>query len=253
MQSMEERRNKIVEIVNQEGSVGLKKLKKAFSNVSEMTLRRDLEYLDQQKKIIRVHGGAKSVEVLIGTDDLFMRRSTRNLEAKKIIAQKAVDLLNQNTSIFLDSGTTTTELARIFPDDSFLIHTNSVSCVFELAKLRKAQVNMIGGRLNPFSLCLDGVRSMVDLSDINFQIAFLGVTGYIGSWGFTCGSEDEAELKKMVVRRSEKVVLLMDHHKVGVSSTYTFVRPEEVDVIISDSGLDEKSKKEFERKNIIVL
>lgn len=253
MQSMDARRNKIVDIVNQEGSVGLKKLRDLFGNVSEMTLRRDLEYLDQQKRIIRVHGGAKSVEVLIGTDDLFFKRSTRNEEEKKEIAKKAVEILNQNTSVFLDSGTTTTELARIFPDDSFLIYTNSVSCALELAKLRKAQVNMIGGRLNPFSLCLDGVRSLIDLEDINFQMAFLGVTGYITGRGFTCGSEEEAELKKLVVRKSEKIVLLMDHHKVGVTSTFTFAKPEEVNMVISDKLLDEKTKKEFERKNIIVL
>ena len=74
--NMEQRRRQMLDLINREGSVSFGQLKAAFSPVSEMTLRRDLEYLDRQKRIIRTHGGARSAEVLVGTDDLYLRRST---------------------------------------------------------------------------------------------------------------------------------------------------------------------------------
>ncbi len=253
MNTMKKRREKIVELINEEGTVSLKKLKESFAQVSEMTLRRDLEYLDQKKEIIRVHGGAKSVEILFGTDDLYMRRSTRNLEEKKEIAQKAIVLLNDNMALFLDSGTTLTEVAKIFPDNHYMIFTNSLTVIAELAKLKKPKINMIGGTLNPFSLSLDGVRSIAELENINFQTAFIGVSGYIQSRGFTTGSQEDAELKRRVINKSEKVVLLMDSQKVGITSNFTFAKVDEIDVIITDESLDEESRKEFESKNILIL
>ena len=125
--NMEQRREKIVSLINREGSVSFTKLKENFHQVSEMTLRRDLEYLDRNKRIIRTHGGARSVEVLIGTDDLYLKRTTRNADEKKIIAEKAVSLVQENTTIFLDSGSTCTEFARHMPDGPYMIFTTSLS------------------------------------------------------------------------------------------------------------------------------
>ena len=106
--SMQERRDAIAQFVTAEGSVTFGQLKKAFSNVSEMTLRTDLKALDEARRIVRTHGGARSVEYVVGTDDLLLNRSTRNVEAKALIARKAKGLVRPDSTIFLDSGTTTT-------------------------------------------------------------------------------------------------------------------------------------------------
>lgn len=249
---MEQRREKMVKKINREGSVSFTQLKETFHHVSEMTLRRDLEYLDRNKRIIRIHGGAKSVDVLIGTDDLFFKRSTRNASEKKIIADKAVALLQENSTIFLDSGSTCTEFSRACPDGTYMIFTNGVSCALELARLQRAQIHMIGGKLNPFSLCVHGAMTLRDLENINFQSVFLGVTGYISTRGFTCGSEEECELKRSVIRRAEKVILLMDTQKVGITSTFTFADLDDVHSLVSDGKLPDKTRKEFERHNITV-
>ena len=240
----------MVELINKEGSVSFTKLKSIFRQVSEMTLRRDLEYLDRSKRIIRIHGGAKSVDVLIGTDDLFLKRSTRNAAEKKQIAEKAVKLMRENTTIFLDSGSTCTEFSRVCPDGPYMIFTNGISCALELARLQRAQVHLIGGKLNPFSLCANGAMTLRDLENINFQAAFLGVTGYIHTRGFTCGAEEECEMKRSVIRRAEKVILLMDTQKVGITSTFTFADLEDVDAVVTDGSLPDKTRKEFERNNI---
>ena len=113
--NMSQRREKMVEMINRERSVSFAQLKQFFHPASDMTLRRDLEYLDREKRIIRTHGGARSVEVLAGTDDLYLRRSTRNAAGKRAIAQKAAALLQPNAAIFLDSGTTCTEFAKVIP------------------------------------------------------------------------------------------------------------------------------------------
>jgi DeoR family transcriptional regulator, aga operon transcriptional repressor len=251
--NMEQRREKIVSLVNREGSVSFAKLKETFRQVSEMTLRRDLEYLDTSKRIIRTHGGARSVEVLIGTDDLYLKRTTRNADEKKLIAEKAVSLLHENTTIFLDSGSTCTEFARHIPDGPYMIFTTSLSGALELARLQQAQVHLIGGHMNAPSLSLKGAMTVRDLAMINFHTAFIGVTGYIQSRGFTCGSTEECELKRTAMAHSEKSVMLMDAQKVGVTSTFTFAEAEDADVVVSDGALDEKTLREFERAGVIVL
>ena len=124
---MEQRRNQIVELVNRKGSISFAQLKEAFPSVSEMTLRTDLKALDEARRVVRVHGGVKSVEQVVGTDDLLSRRSARNAEAKQIIAEKATALLRPNTTLFLDSGSTATAVARCIPDQPMLIYTSGLS------------------------------------------------------------------------------------------------------------------------------
>ncbi|HPJ03643.1 MAG TPA: DeoR/GlpR family DNA-binding transcription regulator [Candidatus Limiplasma sp.] len=243
----------LAEKINTLGSVSFSTIKEAFPNVSDMTLRRDLEYLDQMKQIIRIHGGAKSVDVVIGTDDLYNKRIIRNAEAKMLIARKALQLLNDNTSVFMDSGSSTTEFAKVFPDGRYLVFTSGISCALELSRLAETQVYMVGGKINSFSLSVNGSRSLTFLDNISFQTAFLGVTGYIHGRGFTCGSEEDCELKRAVIRKSEKVIALMDSKKVGISSTFTFANLDDVDVVVSDGELSEEAQREFHEANIEII
>lgn len=251
--NMNQRRERIVQLVNGGGSVSFSTLKKEFPQISEMTLRRDLEYLDQAKQLIRTHGGARSVEVLVGTDDLLPRRTQRNAQEKQQIAVKAAQLLQENTTVFLDSGSTCTELARAFPDGPYMIFTTSVGCAAELARLQQPQVHMLGGQINASSLSVNGAATLEWLSHINFDIAFMGVTGYIQSRGFTCGSEEECAVKRAVIQRADRVVLLMDASKVGVTSSFTFADADRVSILVTDGMLDEKTERHLTACGIQVL
>ena len=188
MDAMEMRRNAIAELVNKHGTVSFSQIKEQFPNVSEMTLRTDLKALDAAKEIVRIHGGAKSVQLVIGTDDYLTRRSVRNIQAKQEIAKKAKQLILPDTAIFLDSGSTTTELARIFPDQSNLIYTTGLSCATELANLTKPVIMLTGGQLNRYSISMYGISAIRELEQVNFHQTFLGVTGYSMKAGFTCGN-----------------------------------------------------------------
>lgn len=249
---MENRRNAIVELVNSKGNISFAQLKEAFPQVSEMTLRTDLKALDQMRKIVRVHGGAKSVNMVIGTDGLLGLRTARNADAKELIAQKAVQLLRPNTTFYLDSGSTTTALARLVPDDSYLIFTNSVSCVTELSRLKVPRVTMPGGVLNCYSMSLCGTQSIQAVQKTNFDLMFLGVTSYSDGLGFSCGVEEESFLKQAVMGRSEQVVVLMDSSKIGLKSTYTICDLEDVDIVISDGNLPESFLEACRHHNVTV-
>lgn len=237
MDAMEQRRNAIVDLVNQSGNISFAQLKKKFPQISEMTLRTDLKALDEAKRIVRVHGGAKSVDVVIGTDDMLSRRLVRNIEAKQLIAQKALGFIRKDTTIFLDSGSTTTALASNMPDQSNLIYTNSLTCAAELSRLREPAVHMMGGTMNRYSMSVCGVHTIQGVLRINFDQVFMGVTGYCDQTGFTCGVDEEAVLKKAVMNQAGQRIVLMDSSKVGVKSTYSICGLKDVDVIISDGSL----------------
>ena len=86
---MEQRRNQIVELVNRKGSISFAQLKEAFPSVSEMTLRTDLKALDEARRVVRVHGGVKSVEQVVGTDDLLSRRAARNADGNHVLHENS--------------------------------------------------------------------------------------------------------------------------------------------------------------------
>ena len=112
MDSMDTRRKQIVELVNRLGYVRFIQIKENFPNVSEMTLRTDLKALDQEKKIVRIHGGAKSVQLVIGTDDYLNNRSIRNQDEKEEIALEASGARNVSTWGLLHNGRSTAFVRR---------------------------------------------------------------------------------------------------------------------------------------------
>jgi len=251
--SVKERQNMIEQIVNREGFISFAKLQEYFPNLSDMTLRRDLEHLDKSFRIIRVHGGARSINVAIGTDDQYTRRSIRNVDKKQEIAKKAVSILHPNTSIFIDSGTNTTEFCKIFPDESYLIFTSGLSCAVELSKLTKPKIHIMGGVLNSMSLSINGPETYSYVENVNFYMAFIGCRGFSSNCGFTCGVEEEAKLKKTIISKAGKVVILMDSSKVGIIETFSFASLKDIDIVISDSELDENTRREFAMNNIQVI
>ena len=250
MDTMEQRRNTIVDLVNQSGNISFAQLKKKIPQISEMTLRTDLKALDEAKRIVRVHGGAKSVDVVVGTDDMLSRRQVRNIEAKQMITQKALQFIRKDTTIFLDSGSTTTMLASCMPDQSNLIYTNSLTCAAELSRLTQPSVHVLGGKMNRYSMSVCGIRTVQEAERINFDQAFMGVTSYCESTGFNCGVDEEAFLKKMVMRQAEQRILLMDSSKIGVKSTYSFCSLGDVDIIISDDNLPEEFREDCKKHGI---
>ena len=252
MDTMEQRRNRIVDFINTRASITFAELKEAFPDVSDMTLRTDLKVLDEEAKIVRVHGGAKAVTAVLGNDDRLSLREVRNIGEKELVVSKALSLIRPDTTIFLDSGSTTTMLARALPDQPMMIFTASLTVAMELSRLEHPDVFVIGGTLNRNSRSMYGQTSVEQLGRVRFDQAFLGVTGY-DDRGFNCGHAEENALKRYVVSHTENNVLLMDSSKVGKSSTFTFATPDQVDIVISDDDLPDSFLAMCERESIEVL
>lgn len=253
MDTMETRRNAIVDMINENGTVSFIQLKAAFPHVSEMTLRTDLKVLDEARRILRIHGGAKSVQVLIGTDDFLNRKSVRNIPQKQKIAEKALSLLRPDTTIFLDSGSTTTAFAKQFPDQSNLIYTTGLSCATELSNLSRPTVMLPGGKLNRYSQSVFGFSAIKELEGVNFHQAFLGITGYHTAAGFSCGIRDEAILKQTAARQSDQVIVLMDSSKLDVKCSFNICGLRDIDMIVSDGMLPEDFLAQCRKYQVEVL
>lgn len=253
MDTMEQRRNAIVEFINEKGNITFAQLEKKFPNVSQMTLRTDLKSLDEMRKIVRVHGGAKSVEVILGTDDYIWQRAVRNVEEKEIIAKKVIKFIRPNITVFLDSGSTTTALAKIWPDQPDFIFTSSMACAMELSKLKQPTVFVVGGELNKYSMSVCGLQAIESIRKVNFDLAVLGVTSYSTDAGFSCGVLMESYLKQAVIRQSAEKIVLMDSFKTEKKSTFQICWLKEVDMVISDQNISSNFQMECEEAGVGLL
>ncbi|MEG2702538.1 MAG: DeoR/GlpR family DNA-binding transcription regulator, partial [Clostridia bacterium] len=149
-------------------------------------------------------------------------------------------------------GTTMMEFARVFPDDKYHVITYSISSIIELARLSNPQVIMLGGRLNRFNLSTIDSRNRLDLEKMNFEVAFIAVSGYSKEQGFTCGMETDDELRYAAIRKAKKVVMLMDSSKVNRVFPITYATLEDIDVLISDDGLDAETAAYMRSKGVEV-
>ena len=252
METMDERRDAIVALVNEKSNITFAELKKRFPQVSDMTIRTDLKALDEAKRIVRVHGGAKSVEQVIGNDDLLGKRAVRNVEAKQLIAEKAIKLIRPNTTVFIDSGSTTTLMANLFPDVQCVIFTNSLSCGIELSKLTKARVYMVGGLLNRNSLSVVGYSALKEMDPVNYDMAFLGATSYDDQLGFTCESAEDNAIKRMAISKSVQNIILMDASKLGRRGSFTIGQLNEVTDVVMDGNVPDDFRQSCARNNVML-
>lgn len=252
METMDERRDAIVALVNEKSNITFAELKKRFPQVSDMTIRTDLKALDEAKRIVRVHGGAKSVEQVIGNDDLLGKRAVRNVEAKQLIAEKAIKLIRPNTTVFIDSGSTTTLMANLFPDVQCVIFTNSLSCGIELSKLTKARVYMVGGLLNRNSLSVVGYSALKEMDPVNYDMAFLGATSYDDQLGFTCESAEDNAIKRMAISKSVQNIILMDASKLGRRGSFTIGQLNEVTDVVMDGNVPDDFRQSCVRNNVML-
>ena len=232
-----ERIEVIRDLVAKEGKVTLEGLTERFPNVSSMTLRRDLTFLENRGEVLRVRGGAVSVSEVAKVTELGLNsRSFQNAELKKQISEKAIKYIEPNVSVFIDSGSTMLAFVKRLPDLYYNVITNGLSVALELCRRNMPNVTLLGGSVSHQNLSTSGGFSSEMLSRVNIEIAFVAATAFEEGAGFTCGSPTENELKRFVMQSARKKILLLDSSKVGRAMPYTFARAEDADLIVSDEG-----------------
>ena len=241
-------------LMDKRGRLTLEQLDECFPDVSQMTLRRDLYLLEQQGKIIRVRGGAMSVkEVQKISGEAYTKKTTINSDEKIIIAQKAASLIDENTSVFLDGGTTAMYLAKEIPDINIHVFTNGLAVAIELVQKKNVNVTMIGGQVMRDNLSTASPVAKTYFDNTNFEIAILSTSAFTPEQGFSCSSQIEADLLKMVRKKTKSLYMMLDSSKVGKINPYTFARFDDIDVLITDNDLPADVKELFVQKNIVVM
>lgn len=250
---MENRRKQIVSLVNQEGSVTLQQLREAFPTVSDVTLRKDLSYLDSTMQLVRTHGGAKSLPSAIGMIDNFYTRITVNTEAKNCIAQKATRLMQPNLSLYLAPGTTCIALAKVLPDIKMQIFTDGIATAMELAKYKNVDTTIFGGEVDTSALRTHSPMFFATLNSLHFDYAILSCDNYRPEYGFICCSGYSWNLLKVLREHTDKLVILLDSSKVNSVRAARFFPTEQVDMVVTDGRFDDSALKALAKANVTVL
>lgn len=244
----------IAELLDKRGKMTLEQLEEYFPNVSQMTLRRDLFQLEEEGKVIRIRGGAMSVrEVEKTSGGPYTKKTTIHTDEKIIIAQKAAELIDEGSSIFIDGGTTALYLAKELPDKNCNVFTNGLAVATELAKKKNVVVNLLGGQLIKENLSTASSFSSLYFTDTNFELAVISASAFTLENGFSCSSQVEAELLRVIAKKAKSLYMMLDSSKIGKIKPYTFARPEDINVLITDDEFPEELKEQFKARDIVVI
>jgi len=244
------RRETIIQLLTNKGSITLNELSSKFPNVSNMTLRRDLISFENNGIAIRVKGGAilaNKAEIPSGEESPFRIRENTQKEAKEIIAQKTMSYLETGRSIYMDAGSTIMTFAQILDDNYYSFVTSGINVAQKLLEKEHSTVIVLGGYANRNTLSLSGPLSTIILDTLNIDIAFISASGFTPDNHFTVSNIYEAELKKLIISKAKKVIVLMDSSKIGKSLPYTFAKSNVIDVFITEKEVSSEIKAFFEK------
>ena len=246
-----ERRERVKQIVKSRHAVRVEDLKDELG-VSTATIRRDLDELAETGELRRVHGGAISVDVH-PIEARFEAKATKQAPEKQRIAQRALELVAPDSTIYLDAGSTCLELARLLaPRSDVTVVTNSLPAIVELAG-QGPRLVVLGGELRPLSQAIVGPLSTRLLDELYVDHAFMGTFSLSLDAGLTTTDPAEAFTKERALARAREVVLLVDGSKLGSRSFAHAGRLDQLDIVITDAELDDEAATTFENAGVRVL
>jgi DeoR family fructose operon transcriptional repressor len=246
-----QRRERLRLIVESRRAARLDELSSALG-VSPATVRRDLDELARSGQVRRVHGGVVALDER-SSEPHFDAKAVVAVAEKERIAARAVELLAPDDVVYLDSGSTVLAAARLLRGWSRLtVVTNSLPAAAELAG-QGPRLIVIGGELRATSQALVGPLTRLFLDRIHVDRALMGTFALSLEEGLTTTDPTEAYTKELVLARAREVILLADSRKVGTRSLVHAGRLNDVDVLVTDAGIDDRSVRSLERRGIRVI
>lgn len=247
-----QRRDKILKKLAEFGSVSVIELSKNFE-VSVVTIRNDLSFLEKQGTLIRSHGGAISETNLIKEHSVEIKGGL-NADEKCRIAEKAAELINDNDTIILDSGTTTELIAKYIAKDKHITAmTNGLNVAVSLSKSENVALLMSGGKMRLNSLSFYGEQAENNLKLYHFDKLFLGVDGFDLSIGITTHSESEARLNRVMSSVVNEIIVVTDSSKFKKISLYKIFQADNINTLITDSGIPQEYHETLVKMGINVI
>lgn len=247
-----QRKEKIMELLREDGSAKVLNLAKLFK-VTEVTIRQDLEKLEKDGMIIREHGGAylKNIQDQVHTIPLI---NQDNLDKKGLIAQKCLDYIEPGDTIILDSGSTTTEVAKLLKGwKNLTVITNALNIALILGAEPGIEVIVTGGEFKPPTLSLTGQKAADFFKGLHAQKLFLATAGISLKAGLTYPSISDLVVKRAMIEASEITYLVADSTKMGKAAFASLGALSLIDFIITDSAIEEKHRQLFKDNEIELI
>ena len=247
-----ERRNLILEKVHEDKKVIVNVLSKEF-DVSEETIRRDLEKLEEDGHVIKSYGGAV-INDKGGIDLPFNVRWKANAAGKQKIAEIISHEIEDGDHIFLDASTTAVFIAKSIKQKRHLtVITNSIEILLELSDVSGWDIIATGGFLKPQSMSLQGKKALDDISSYNADKVFLSCKGIDLEKGITDGNDETAGIKQNMLNAAGRVYLAVDSTKFGKAALSKICGLQEADVIVTDIKPEKRWMETFEKYGITCL
>ena len=243
-----ERRQAILKSLQQEGIARINTLAEIL-NVSHMTVRRDLQKLEEEGLVVQVSGGVQAAKRL-HIEPSHQVKENMMSEEKKRIGKKASAIIPKNSCIYLDAGTTSLALARFIADRNDLtVVSNDLAVMDYLALNSKSTLIMTGGIVRTENLSTVGHLTSKMILNLSFDIAFMSAS----SWdlrGITTPDPDKVPVKEAAVQSANKAVLICDSSKYAQYATYLAVPLDKIDMLISDVNLSELAQRSLIKQGI---
>ncbi|MBS1813850.1 MAG: DeoR/GlpR transcriptional regulator [Acidobacteria bacterium] len=234
---IEERRQHILSIIEKDGRVLVDELSNSL-NLSKITIRKDLDYLESRDLLLRTHGGALPKRTGTLVDPSFEEKTHLHHEEKLRIAQEAAKLVEEDQCIILDSGSTTIEVARALKQrfHRLTIITNALNIATELVHT-DFEVILLGGSLRKKSLSVIGPLAEDTLREFHADILFLAVDGIDPKVGLTTPNMQESRVNRAMIQAADKVVAVCDSTKFERTSHSLIASLDAVHHVITDKAL----------------
>jgi DeoR family transcriptional regulator, aga operon transcriptional repressor len=256
-EKQQQRTNFILSALQETGSVAVDALADQL-RVSLVTIRRDLDLLEQQGLLQRNHGGAVSIEPLFyepfKKDRSFVAQVERQANEKRRIGRAAAALINPGETIAITPGTTTAEIIRGLPLNSKItVVTNTANIAMELSKRKDVNVFVTGGHLHGEWFSLVGPTAIRSLENMLIHTMFVGADGIDPEWGVSCFNADEAELNATMVRHARRHIAVVDHTKLDVVANWRICEMATIKTLITDTGASDEMVSPYQKLGIEVL
>ncbi|GAB3010365.1 transcriptional repressor AgaR [Niabella terrae] len=244
MSNLLERHQHILDLIRKEGSIKVADLCGAL-NVSSVTIRKDLQFLEDKQLLFRTHGGATLTNPYITDRHVDVKVTLQAIEKQKIGAY-AAGLIEPNDCILIASGTTVQFFARnLFEKESLTVVTSALNVAFELINHPGVEVIQLGGVMRKTAASVTGIYAEKSLQDFSCSKLFLGVDGIDLDFGLTTSNMMEAQLNKQMINSAQRTIILADSSKFGKRGFGKICNFEDIEQIITDSNVPENTVKKL--------
>lgn len=249
---IQKRRHQLLEMLYLQDFVQVVTASKIL-NVSELTIRRDFDLLEQKGYITRFHGGAKLVPNSIEKTPIFESKGNMNLLQKQKIAQYIPQFIQSKDTVFLNGGTTTLEIIHCIKNLNITIITNNAMACFALAD-GKADFISTGGEYNKRNKSYTGTLAANLISNIYPTICILGVNGITADDGITTSAYSETLINKEALQRCRgKKIVVADSSKIGKTFCFSSADIKDIDILITDSDANSKELKKIKEQGVQII